>query len=99
MVRQVEVRRELGEPAAFRDLRAEIVRVFHFRKKVLGGDGLENEREETLADVDLAPPNGEAHSRKALQVKVVSLEPCLGRSNVAAHRWPRRPELPLEVGD
>src|SRR5438105_934103 len=99
MDRQVEVRCELGEPAAFRDLHAEISRVLHFRKKVLGRDGLEDEREETFADVDLAPPDGEAHSRKALQVKVVSLEPCLGRSNVAAHRWPRRAEPLLEVGD
>jgi len=69
----------------------------HLRKEEFSGHGLENERQESLAYVDLASAYHDPDSGKTLQMEVVSLKPGLGRSNVAADRRPRGAELFLEV--
>src|SRR6267143_5601100 len=80
-------------------MRTCVFRRAHLRQKVFGGHRLQNERKKSLADVDLAPPDGDPHSGQALQMKVMSLEPCLGGANVAADGRPRSAELCLEVAD
>ena len=65
---------------------------------MLGRHRLEDERQESFSDVDLASTDRDAHSRQTLKMKVMTLEPGLGRSNVTADCRPRGAELPLEVG-
>src|SRR5438552_7123842 len=77
----------------------EIVRSLHLGEELLRGHGLEDKRKQSFADVDLASADCDAYSGKALQVKMVPLEPGLRRANVTAHGRARRAESFLEVGD
>src|SRR5438093_5740207 len=99
MRREVESRGELGEPAALGRLRGGAVWFDHLREELLSGHRFENKGEEPFADIELAAAHRDAHSGKALQVKVMSLEPRLRRSDIAAHRGPRRAEGFFEIGD
>src|SRR6266702_5474717 len=66
---------------------------------MFGRDRLQNECQQSLTNVDLSSADCDPDPRKTLQMKVMSLEPRFGRSNVAADRGSRCAELSLEVAD
>src|SRR5437879_13258075 len=99
MRREVESRGELGEPATLGGLRGVIVWFGHLCEELVSGHRFEDKGEEALADIEFAAAHRDAHSGKALQVKVISLEPRLRRSAIAAHRGPRRANGIFAIGD